>query len=185
MIKKLWDNYMYYFIIAFVSLLSLVVIPMIGLDQNVTPGWNLPKTSSEWTVWGITRGAIFIFTMLIFHCFVRAGKNNVRDNEVYKAADEAYRGHKTDKYKPRLPAKMYAQVYGKKGTMTALMSGCALVAIPQAILAYDIMALISYSLTIVSAIIFGLLTMRSQEEYWTKEFPDAVERLLKGEEIDE
>ena len=76
---------------------------------------------------------------------------------------------KTDKRAPS-PAKYHASVYTKKGLSLVVTSFLSLLVFGEAILRLDYVALISYAITLIIGIVFGILQMKDEEYYWTSTF---------------
>ena len=77
---------MYYIIIAVISFISVVFLPMLGSTLGL--GWKLPDTTAGWVVWGMSRAIVATINVLLFHSFMEQAKLNVKDNEHYKEARE-------------------------------------------------------------------------------------------------
>ena len=159
---------MYYIIIGVVSFVALVFLPMIGTEVGL--GWKIPNTAVGWIVFIATRVIVSVINVLIFHSFIQQGKLNVKDDEKYKEAVDILCKVKEKKYIPRSPKKWRVQTYGKKGVTIFISSALATVALTQAILSFDWLTMLSYLFTIIMGLIFGVLQMKSSEEYWTEEF---------------
>ena len=81
--KEFREHYLYYFLIIFLSLISIIFLPMLGLDQNGQICFNFPKSTIAWVIWGISKICVIIINLLIFHFFVLQGKDNVRNDPLY------------------------------------------------------------------------------------------------------
>ena len=150
------------------SFIALVFLPMIG--STVGLGWNVPDTVVGWIVWVGSKLIVSTLNVLIFHCFMCQAKINVKDNENYIKA----RGILTDvnlkEIKPRSPGKWNIEQYGKKGVTIFITSSLAVVALTQAVLTFDYISMLTYLFTIIMGLIFGVLQMKTAEEYWTREY---------------
>lgn len=180
--------YMYYFIIGIVSFVALIFLPMLGTQIGLS--WNIPDTPVGWLVWITTKIIIAIINVLIFHSFMQQAKINVKDNEKYKEAQNILRLIKIKEYVPRSPKKWNTQQYGRKGSFVFISTALATIALTQAILSYDWITMLTYLFTILMGLIFGVLQMKSAEEYWTSEFwkyakmMEENNKLQKGEKND-
>lgn len=161
-------QWMYYFIIGIISLIALTFLPMIG--STIGLGWNIPNTMVGWIVWVAVKIIVAVINVLIFHSFMCQAKLNVKDNKKYKEANEILGKIKIKNFIPRSPKKWNTQQYTKKGTMIFITTALATVALTQAILTFDWIAMLTYLFTIIMGLIFGVLQMKSAEEYWTDEF---------------
>lgn len=174
--------YAYYLIVGFVSLVSVVFLPMIGSEVGVA--MDFPKSTIGWIIWGVTRGGIAIVNILFFYCFMEQAKVNVRDEGNYlKGCEILCRLSKMKDIKPMSPEKWTAKQYATKGTTLFLSSILSVFALTEAILKFDIVSFLSYIFTIVIGVVFGYLQMRKAEDYWTDEFLQYA--LMKQEEYKE
>lgn len=159
---------LYYIIIGVVSFIALVFLPMIG--STVGLGWNIPDTVVGWIVWVGSKLIVSTLNVLIFHCFMCQAKINVKDNENYKKARDILTDVNLKEIKPRSPGKWNAEQYGKKGVTIFITSSLAVVALTQAVLTFDYISMLTYLFTIIMGLIFGILQMKTAEEYWTREY---------------
>lgn len=159
---------MYYIIIAVISLISVVFLPMLGSSLGL--GWKLPDTTAGWVVWGISRAIVATINVLLFHSFMEQAKLNVKNDEHYKEARDILVKVKRKEHKPKSPAQWNAAQYGKKGTTIFLSSAMSVVAIGQAVLSYDWATALAYLFTLGMGIIFGIMQMKKAETYWTTEY---------------
>ena len=72
--------------------------------------------------------------------------------------------------------------YSSTILLTSLLST---VVLGQAILTFDLATFLSYLFTIFLAIVFGYITMRNNEDYWTTEFPAYVDYIEENKEVEE
>lgn len=163
-------QYSYYILIAVLSLLSLIILPMLG--SNVSISEAFPTSTLGWIIYIVNRIAIIIINMLIFANFVSQGKLNICDDPKYKEAVNILALNKPKDYTPRSPKEYLGKTYTKKGGSLVLGSILALFSIGTSVLTYDYMILISTLFTIVVAIVCGVMTMKQVEIYYTTEFYD-------------
>ena len=177
---------MYYILVGVVSFISLVFLPMIG--STIGLGWNIPDTEVGWIVWVGGKLIVATLNVLIFHCFMCQAKLNIKDNENYKKAREILIDVKLKEVKPRSPRKWNAEQYGKKGVTIFITSSMTVVALTQAVLSFDYISMLTYLFAIIMGLIYGILQMRTAEEYWTREYLEYAlyrqELALKQEEQD-
>ena len=173
-------QYLYYCLIAISSFVALVFLPMLGTDMEA--GWNLPKDTKGWIVFITIRSIVSFLNVFIFASFINQGKLNVSDNENYKKAQQLLAKVKNKEYIPRSPRKFNAKEYGQKGVTVFLSTAASLVALTQAILSYDWVALLTYALTVTGSIVFGIFEMKKVEVYWTVEYLEYAERQVALEE---
>ena len=159
---------MYYIIIAVISFISVVFLPMLGSTLGL--GWKLPNTTAGWVVWGASRAIVATINVLLFHSFMEQAKLNIKDDEHYKEARDILVKVKKKEHKPKSPAQWNAAQYGKKGVSLFLASAMSVVAIGQAVLSYEWTTALAYLFTLSMGIIFGIMQMKKAESYWTTEY---------------
>lgn len=167
-VKQSLKQGMYYIIIAVISFISVVFLPMLG--STIGLGWKLPDTTAGWVVWGESRAIVATINVLLFHSFMEQAKLNIKDNEHYKEAQDILVKVKRKEHKPKSPAQWNAAQYGKKGVSIFLASAMSVVAIGQAVLSYDWATALAYLFTLGMGIIFGIMQMKKAESYWTTEY---------------
>ena len=171
---------LYYIIIGIISFLSVAFLPMVGSTMGL--GWKLPDTTAGWVVWAVSRLIIATINVLIFHSFMEQAKLNVKDDAHYIEAREILYKNKKKEHEPQSPQKWQALQYGKKGTTIFISSAMSVVALGQAILTFDWVAMLAYIFTIALGLIFGIMQMKKAEAYWTGEFYEYA--LKKQQEQD-
>lgn len=167
--KKIQD-YLYYIMIAIVSLCAMFVIPCFG--SSVGMEWNFPNTIPGWIVFISSKLTVALVNILIFHGFVKQARINIRDNPAYLEALNILNDIGRHTYIPRSVAEINKKEYGSKMTTIFITSLLSAFSFSQAILTFDITSLISYTITVVFGVIFGLLEMKKYEDYYTHEFVD-------------
>lgn len=172
-------QYLYYFIIGLISLLAVLFLPMLGSSADLEFVW--PETAAGRAVFIVIRVIIATVNVLIFHCFMEQAKVNVSEDEHFKEANDILNRAKNKKVLPRSPDVWNRQQYLRKGTILFITSILAVVALTNAILMFDWVAMLSYIFSILFAIIFGILQMRAAEYYWTGEYYEYA-IMIKGEE---
>ena len=169
----------YYCLIFLLSILVMTVAPMFTLSANTDLGIAaiFPHTLIGWAIYVCTKLFVGVVNLLLFHCFVKQAKINIKDNEKYIEACKIYDMYHPKEYNPRGPKQYFGQLYRKKGIMIFLTSMLSAVVLTNAILSFDMTAFVTYCMTIVMGIIFGILKMKEVETYWTGEFYDAAIQL--------
>lgn len=167
-VKQSLKQGMYYIIIAVISFISVVFLPMLGSTLGL--GWKLPDTTAGWVVWGASRAIVATINVLLFHSFMEQAKLNIKDDEHYKEAQDILVKVKKKEHKPKSPAQWNAAQYGKKGVSIFLASAMSVVAIGQAVLSYEWATALAYLFTLGMGIIFGIMQMKKAENYWTTEY---------------
>ena len=171
---------LYYIIIGIISFLSVAFLPMVG--STIGLDWKLPDTTAGWVVWVVSRLIVATINVLIFHSFMEQAKLNVKDDAHYIEAREILYKNKKKEHEPQSPQKWQALQYGKKGTTIFISSAMSVVALGQAILTFDWVAMLAYIFTIALGLIFGIMQMKKAEAYWTGEFYEYA--LKKQQEQD-
>ena len=167
-VKQSLKQGMYYVIIAVISFISVVFLPMLGSTLGL--GWKLPDTTAGWVVWGASRAIVATINVLLFHSFMEQAKLNIKDDEHYKEARDILVKVKKKEHKPKSPAQWNAAQYGKKGVSIFLASAMSVVAIGQAVLSYEWATALAYLFTLGMGIIFGIMQMKKAETCWTTEY---------------
>ena len=158
----------YYCIIGIVSLIALCFLPMIGSEVGLA--WNVPNTFIGWTVWLMVKLIVAVLNVLIFHCFMLQAKLNVKDNEQYIEAQNILRQNLDKEFIPRSPNYWTREQYNKKGVTIFITTALSTIALTQALLTFDWMAMLTYLFTIIMGLIFGIMQMKNAEDYWVDEF---------------
>lgn len=169
----------YYCLIFLLSLLVMTVAPMFTPSANTDLGISaiFPHSVIGWAIYVCTKLFVGVVNLLLFHCFVKQAKINIKDNEKYIAACKIYEMYHPREYNPRGPKQYFGQLYRKKGVMIFLTSMLSAVVLTNAILSFDVTAFVTYCMTIVMGLVFGILKMKEVEVYWTSEFYDAAMQL--------
>lgn len=141
---------------------------MIG--STIGLGWNIPDTTVGWIIWVGSKIIVSALNITIFHCFMCQAKINIKDDENYKKAREILMDVKLKEVRPRSPRKWNAEQYGMKGVTIFITSSMTVVALTQAVLSFDYISMLTYLFTIIMGLIFGVLQMKTAEEYWTREY---------------
>lgn len=176
--EKLSLNF-YYCLIFILSLLVMTVAPMFTPSANTDIGISaiFPHSVIGWAIYVCTKLFVGAVNLLLFHCFVKQAKLNIKDNEKYVEACKIYDMYHQKEYNPRSPKEYFGQLYRRKGFMIFLTSILSSIVLVNAILAFDLTAFVTYSITILMGIIFGILKMKEVEAYWIGEFYDSAIKL--------
>ena len=173
--EKLSLNF-YYCLIFLLSLVVMTVAPMFSPAANSDLGIAavFPHSAIGWAIYVCTKLFVGIVNLLLFHCFVKQARINIKDNARYIAACEIYNMYHPKEYNPRGPKQYFGQLYRKKGIMIFVTSVLSAVVLTNAILSFDLTAFVTYCMTILMGLVFGILKMKEVESYWTNEFYDAA-----------
>lgn len=170
-IKLKLRNGIYYILTALLSIVSIVVFPMLD-NSKLTLKDAFPTTPTAWIIWTVERVLIVVMNMLILNNFILQARINIKDDPNYKKANEILNKNKPKNYKPRSPQVYLSKAYIKKGVMLTLTTLASLIAIGEAAVNYNYLLLIATIVTVILAIVFGVVAMRSTEIYWTTEYLD-------------
>lgn len=171
-------QWMYYFIIGVVSMISLCFLPMLG--STIGLSWNLPNTIVGWIVWVATKLIVATLNVLIFHCFIKQAKINIKDDPQYIEAKKLLQELDEGKeFIPRSPNSYISKQYKTKGITIFFTTALSTIALTQALLTFDYVTMLTYLFTIVMGLIFGVMTMKSTEEYWIEEFYEYAIMITK------
>lgn len=174
--KKRFKDLSGYFLVGIVSLLSVVVVPLLGTDFGTTI--VIPNTWGGLAIWLCTRFTVVVVNLLIFDAFIKQAKINVKDDERYKSAVLKLNTIKEEAgIVPRSPEKFNKQQWRKKGTSLGISSILSSFLLTECIVNFDLTNFLTYLFTIGGAVAFGYLTMINNEDYWTTEFPIYVDIL--------
>lgn len=178
---RLYKNYA---IIGVVSIICLLFFPFFG--STVGMAIVLPNTVAGWLVYIVSKLMVSAVNLVLLSCFVNQGKFNIREDARY--TDALFLLGKISperKAKPISPAQHYRHVFGFKGTTLFITSLLSSFALTQAILAFDVITFITYLITLITGIIFGIIQMGAEEVFWTEQFPYYVQCLMEEEEVNE
>lgn len=169
----------YYCLIFLLSLLVMTVAPMFSPGANTDLGIAaiFPHTPIGWAVYICTKLFVGVVNLLLFHCFVKQARINIKDNVKYIEACKIYEIYHPKEYNPRSPKEYFGQLYRRKGIMIFLTSILSAVVLTNAILSFDLTAFVTYCMTILMGLVFGILKMKEVEAYWIGEFYDSAIKL--------
>lgn len=178
-LKEKFSLNFYYVLIFLLSLLVMTVAPMFTPSANTDLGLTaiFPHSVIGWAIYICTKLFVGVVNLLLFHCFVKQARINIKDNEKYIAACKIYEMYHPKEYNPRGPKQYFGQLYRKKGIMIFLTSILSAVVLTNAILSFDLTAFVTYCMTIMMGLVFGVLKMKEVEAYWIGEFYDSAIRL--------
>ena len=165
---KRFEQYAYYLLIGIISFVSLAFLPMLTSSFDV--GYELPKTKAAWLLWAGSRAAVSILNILIFHCFVKQGNVNTKNDPNRLEAEKILSiVTEEEEYKPKSPKEFLFGEYSKKVPSILFSTALSLVAFGEAILKFDPVTFLSYLFTVIMAIVWGILEMFKVEEYYKVE----------------
>lgn len=170
---------LYYCIIAIISLIALFFLPALGSSVGI--GLALPTTIAGWIVYISTKVIVAVVNILIFHCFRLQGKLNVSKHEDYIKARNLLRAEgKIKNVLPLSPSQWNRGQWFSKGLTLFITSLLSVFALTQAVLSFDWIAMLTYLFTIIMGLIFGILQMKKEEEYWTIGYLEYAEYITNN-----
>lgn len=157
----------YYVLIACLSFLALVFLPMLNSDFDVA--LSLPSTPSAWAIWIASRLASSSLNVLIYHSFIKQGDINTRKAPERIQAELILKTlKKTREVVPLSPKKFFTREYCRKLPSIFLMTILSLLAFGPAIIKFDLVIFATYLATTLMAIILGVFEMKKVEDYYTE-----------------
>lgn len=180
--REAFKNYKNYGIIIVLTLVTVTVFPLLGTSVGMEARY--PNTVVGWVVWAVIKIALCVDNIFIFQAFVDQAELNVQYEQRYIEAREIVRKYRIGKYNPMSPEERRKKMFSKKIIITILTSLIS-IALTEAILRYNWADLIAYSLSMIMAIVFGILSMADQEKYWVEEFYDYAITIKEEEEAKE
>lgn len=180
--REAFKNYKNYGIIIVLTLVTVTVFPLLGTSVGMEARY--PNTIVGWVVWAVIKIALCVDNIFIFQAFVDQAELNVQYEQRYIDAREIVRKYRIGKYNPMSPEERRKKMFSKKIIITILTSLIS-IALTEAILRYNWADLIAYSLSMIMAIVFGILSMADQEKYWVEEFYDYAITIKEEEEAKE
>lgn len=172
-IKEKLKQYLYYVLIAILSLCSLIVFPIVGAGVfDVDLKTLFPSTTLGWILWIIVRILIIALNLIIFSNFIQQSKVNIKDDKNFIEANKILGIIKSKEYKPRNAKEFLNHQYSTKGVGLSIGTMASLFTIGSAAINYDYMLLLATAFTIILSIVFGIMTMKKCEIYYTGEYLD-------------
>lgn len=168
--RQFWDMITYYVLIAVVSLIALIFLPMVGSELPLA--LMLPNTFAGWFVYVSTKLLVAAVNMMLFYCFMEQGRTNVKNHWHHVIANELLHRIRKLAAIPRSPEVWQRGEYKYKGTTIVITTLLSAIALGQAILSFDWVMFLTYFITLLMGLVFGLLQMKKAECYWAEEYYD-------------
>lgn len=176
--KKIVHDNLWYGIIGVLSFAVLVFFPMIG--SGLPLNLNLPTTPIGWVVDIFSKLAVAAINICIFHSFMEQGKLNVSGFWKKLMADEILQRVKRAKTSiPLSPEQWMTKEYKSKGISIAITSVLSCVVLSQVVLTFDIVVFISFLLTLLIGLVFGVMQLFKSETYWSQEYYEYALYMLE------
>ena len=178
--KEFREKYIYYALIVLLTLVGIVFLPLIGLDQNGEINFNFPASAMGWIIWAVSKGAICVVNCLIFHFFTLQGKDNIKDNEDYIKGLKELNKYRDRDETVKSPWELERGAYLKKGGTVLISTAMSLFALPSLVLQFSLINFLSVLFSMIMAVAFGVMQMRDTEDRWTKDLTNYVEYLKQA-----
>lgn len=169
--KNFLKDNLWYGLIGVLSIVVLVVFPMIG--SGLPLKLILPDTFIGWVVYVFSKIAIAVINICIFHGFMEQGKLNVSGYWKKILADEIlHRVKQLKQNTPMSPEDWLRREYRNKGISIAVTSVLSSLVLSQVILTFDFIVFISFLLTLVIGLVFGVVALFKSEHFWSMDYYD-------------
>lgn len=179
-----FSRYLYYGLIFVLSLITLFFLPMLGSEAGLD--FDIPNTPIGWVVWSVSNLTAAILNVLMFHCFIKQGKQNILEHPSYLEANNLLLINRImDIVLPRSPKTWHSQQYRRKGIMLFLFTILGTISFGQAILTFNLVKFLSQAIVLLTGLIFGFMQMKSTEEYWTVEYLAYAKYMVQEKEKEE
>ena len=175
--KKMIADNRNYIIIAILSIAAVFFLPFLGTSIGL--GFVIPNTAAGWVVYIITKLCIVVINLLIFDQFMKRAKVNASTSPYFQEAEKILRTHLPDD-EPILPAATYIRsMYRSKMISTAIFTILGVFGFTNAILTFDLVAMMSYVFTIIIGLVFGWISMSEAEVIWIEKHYKYAKKVEK------
>ena len=179
--KNYLNEYRNYVIIGILSIVAVFFLPMLGTSVGLE--FRIPDSTAGWIVYIITKLCIVGINLLIFDQFMKRAKINVKDNEYFKMAEKILLEDDSSE-EEILPADIYIKkMYRNKMTTTVIFTVLGVFGFTNAILTFDWVSMLSYTFTIVMALVFGWISMSEAEVIWIEKHYKYAMKIKNDKEI--
>lgn len=176
--NKYWNNYLYYGLIFILSMITLFAVPMLGSEAGLQ--WNIPTTTAGWIVWTISNICASTLNVLMFHSFIKQAKVNVKDDPNYLEANRLLQENEIIEVEtPLSPRAWHGKQYKNKGISLFVFTLLGTIGLGQAILMFDGAKFLSQIIVLLTGLVFGVLQMKTTEEYWTVQYLDYAKMKVR------
>ena len=176
--KQLIRDNLWYGVVGVASMAILIIFPLIGSDLPLNI--ILPDTFIGWIVYIATKLAVAGLNMFIFHAFMQQGKINVSGYWKKLLADEIlHKVKQTHDVIPLSPEEWQKREYRNKGISLTVTSVLGCIILGQVVLSFDVIIFVSYILTLMLGLGFGVVQLSKSEQYWSLDYFDYALYNLK------
>lgn len=171
------SRYSYGICIAVIVWVALVFVPTLNTDGTVK--LNIPSSTFELIAYLLIRGLVAVMVFTIFVLFDMQGKNNILDDPAYLEAYNLLNTVEDKEYKPISPKAYKLKTYGFKAISLSITTALSAMVIMEMVLTYNWSYLLAYGLSMITALISGVMQMKKAEIYWTEEYPKWAHYIIK------
>lgn len=171
------SRYSYGICIAVIVWVALVFVPTLNTDGTVK--LNIPSSTFELIAYLLIRGLVAVMVFTIFVLFDMQGKNNILDDPAYLEAYNLLNTVEDKEYKPISPKAYKIKTYGFKAISLSITTALSAMVIMEMVLTYNWSYLLAYGLSMITALISGVMQMKKAEIYWTEEYPKWAHYIIK------
>ena len=176
-IREWISRYSYGICIAVIVWVALVFVPTLNTDGTVK--LNIPSSTFELIAYLLIRGLVAVMVFTIFVLFDMQGKNNILDDPAYLEAYNLLNTVEDKEYKPISPKAYKLKTYGLKAISLSVSTALSAMVIMEMVLTYNWTYLLAYGLSMITALISGVMQMKKAEIYWTEEYPKWAHYIVK------
>lgn len=181
--KKLIKDNLWYGLIGVLSLVVLVFFPMIG--SGLPLRLTLPTSFVGWVIYVFSKLAVAAINICIFHSFMEQGKLNVSAFWKKLMADEIlHRIKQQKKVIPLSPEEWLKKEYRNKGISITITSVLSCIVLSQVILSFDFIVFISFFLTLVIGLVFGVMALFKAEHFWSMDYYDYAIYIMEEHNLE-
>ena len=134
-------------------------------ENNEIIRWHNP----EWYEWVFTIISE-VLSITTFIGFSIQGKLNVKDDARKLEADKILGKLKIKETKPQSPKSFESKAYISKAIMVSITTVGTCMLVPVIAINFNIAMLMSLTISSMTSIVFGILNMKSFEDYYTHEY---------------
>lgn len=171
------SRYSYGICIAVIVWVALIFVPTLNTDGTVK--LNIPNTPFELVAYILIRGLVAVMVFAIFVLFDMQGKNNILDDPAYLEAYNLLNSVEDTEYKPVSPKVYKLKTYGIKAISLSITTCLSAMVIMEMVLTYNWSYLMAYGMSMLTAVISGVMQMKKAEIYWTEEYPRWAHYIVK------
>lgn len=170
--REFLKQFGYYFLIAILSLISLILIPFVSGGINGGDfALNFPKTAQGWFIYWLLKGSTTVLNLVIFGLFRSQAKiNSLKHPKYIQATMILNKNYAQAVGKPRSPKRMLAVTWTSKSIKVIVTTMISSIVVSALALNFDVMSFLSVITSVLSTLVMSYVAMRKDEMYWTEEY---------------